>query len=106
MDFMSLFDLVILPAIALLSGRFLKTAPWFNTKFVPIGNLALVILVKIVTALGLTVASANASEFAIVGVIGAFGWKGFLWEAAKAIMAVLLATGTHSAVKNAKEGLK
>lgn len=103
---MSLFDLVILPAIALAAGKWLKTADWYPTKFVPWGNLGIVLLVKILTALGLTVANAHAAESAaILGVIGAFGWKSFLWELAKAAMSVLLATGAHSAAKNTAEGL-
>lgn len=110
MDFMSLFDLVILPLIALAAGKWLKVAPWYNTKFIPLGNLVIVVLVKVATALGLTVASAHADpaygSYAVMGVIGAFGWKSFLWEALKAVLSVLVATGAHSAAKNVKEGLE
>lgn len=72
-----------------LSGKYLKTQPWFNNQFIPVVTLLL-------SYLGYSLAPASAHAAGLLSpVVPAIG------VGAMTILQTLLITGTHSFSKNA-----
>jgi hypothetical protein len=89
--------------LAVVVGVYLKRVDWFNTKFVPLGKLIVIALVKIATALGIGPSEAHAATVLIVALVW---WKSLLIEFAKVLLETLTAVGAHSGPKNVIEGLE
>lgn len=91
---------IVVPAIAMVVGLFLKRAPWFNTKFIPVASVAVAVLIRFAMELGVPIPSAKANASVL-----ALNW-GMLLVIVRSIVDALLATGAHSAIKNVSEGVK
>lgn len=101
--FIEIIDVVAI-IVALITGRWLKQADWFNTKFIPIGNMVVIALIKIAGALGLAVSAAHAAP--LFGLFAAWSWKLLFVEVARVVFDAFVASGVHTTGKNLLEGAK
>jgi len=92
---------VLIPALAVMVGLFLKRAPWYNTKFIPIASFIVALISRFIEAL---VGQHAAPEGVAMATLFAFSW-GQLWIIVRAAIDALIATGVQSAPKNILEGL-
>lgn len=99
--FLEIVDLVAM-VVALVTGKWLKSAAWFNTKFVPIGNLVVVVIVKIGVALGLSVAQAAPLGLIALG----WSWHAMLGQVLRVVLDTILPSGVQSVTKNVTQGLQ
>jgi len=93
---------ILIPGIAVIVGLFLKRAPWYNTKFVPIASFVVALISRFIQEL---IGQPAAADEVALASLFAFSW-GQLWIIVRAAIDAIIATGVQSAPKNILEGLK
>jgi len=92
----------LVPVVALVLGFYLKSRPWYNTKFIPLASFAVSLIIRLASGLGVEPASAHELQLAS---LFAFSW-GSLWVVARALLDAFIATGVQSSVKNVAQGIQ